>query len=227
MQSVVYPCHFTSVPVEVDGFLNEPAWQKAPIVNFKTPKTLQPPLSRTEARALYDDKYLYVGFKAYDKDICAHKKERDSATCNDDVLEIFIKPDPVLHPNRPDPYYDFEINPLGTIFDAFVKKRSTTANFSQWSIWNCRGLKTAIQVKGTISNWQDFDEYWILEAAIPFAELSSLKGSTPKKGDVWLFNLTRYDYSVYLPDSVELSSYAPLSIADFHRYEEWAKLKFE
>lgn len=63
--------------------------------------------------------------------------------------------------------------------------------------------------------------------AIPFAEFPSLKGKAPRKGDVWLFNLNRYDWSAYLPDGVELSSYAPLSVADFHRYEEWAKLKFE
>lgn len=155
-QGVVYLCHFTSMAIKVDGFLDEPAWEKAPVVNFTIPKTLQGSISRTEARVLYNDKYLYVGFKAYDKDICAHKKERDSATCNDDVLEIFIKPDPVLHPNGPNPYYDFEINPLGTVMDAFVRKRSATANFTQWSNWNCRGIKIATQVKGTLNNLAGF-----------------------------------------------------------------------
>lgn len=35
-----------------------------------------------------------------------------------------------------------------------------------------------------------------------------------------------YDYSVYLPDGVELRSCAPLTEVNFHRYEDWIPLKF-
>lgn len=226
VHGVIYPCHLTSGPIKVDGFLNESAWEKAPVVNFTVPKTFAGPIS-SEARVLYDNKYLYVGFKAYDKDLQAYHRERDSAICNDDVLEIFIKPDTIYIQTDPTPYCDFEINALGTVMDAFVRKRNAATNFAQWSRWNCRGLKVATQIKGTLNDWIGVDEYWTLEVAIPFAEPPSLKGKTPKKGDVWLFNLVRYDYSIYLPDGMELSSYAPLSVVDFHRYEEWAKLKFE
>ncbi|MFH1903301.1 MAG: carbohydrate-binding family 9-like protein [Candidatus Omnitrophota bacterium] len=145
----------------------------------------------------------------------------------EDVLEVFLKPDPVAHPDGPDPYYNFEINALGTVLDAFNVKRGGAGNYTRWSDWNCEGLKIAIQIKGTLNDWRDKDEYWTLEVAIPFAGLPSLNGKAPKKGNVWLFNLARYDYSVYLPNGVELSSYSPLSWANFHLYEDWAKLRFE
>jgi hypothetical protein len=72
----------------------------------------------------------------------------------------------------------------------------------------------------------DVDEYWQLEVAIPFADLPTLDGRAPRAGDQWLFHLARYDYSVYLPEGVELSSCAPLRKVDFHRYEDWITLRF-
>jgi hypothetical protein len=223
----IYACAFTSEPIKVDGFLNEPAWEKAKVLNFTLPVTFKEPISKTEGRLLYDDKYLYVGIKAYDQDIWSYCKERDGKTCLEDVLEVFIKPDPAAHPDGPDPYYNFEINALGTVLDAFNVKRGAAGNYARWSNWNCEGLKIAVQIKGTLNDWRDKDEYWTLEVAIPFAELPSLAGKSPQKGDLWLFHLARYDYSVYLPKGVELTSCAPLSRADFHFYEDWMRLKFE
>ena len=231
-EKVVYRCYFTSEPIRVDGFLNEPAWEKAPMVKLslgKNPEGIYPePISKTEGRVLHDNTYLYVAFKAYDKDIWSYFTERDAITCWEDVLEVFLKTDPVTRPSdEPDPYYDFEINSLGTVMDAFVAKRDAARNYARWSNWNCSGLKVATQAKGTLNNWRDVDEYWTLEVAIPFAELPTLNGEHPKKGDVWLFNLARYDYSVYLPKGEELSSYALLSRVYFHLYEDWVKLVFE
>ncbi len=220
-----YYCSFTTDPIRVDGILDEPAWEKAKSIelnNLMWPDTYKKPISKTEARLLYDDNYLYVGFKAYDQDIYSLYTERDSDTCLDDVLEVFFKTDP-----DKDPYYNFEINALGTVLDGFCGKRGADGGFRRWRLWNCEGIKIAIGLKGTLNNWEDKDEYWILEVAIPFAELPTLYGQAPKKGDTWLFNLTRYDYSVYLPEGRELMSYAPLSKLDFHHYEDWCKLIFQ
>jgi hypothetical protein len=217
-----YSCQFTEEPIKIDGLLDEPAWAKAKVLRFVVPETLQEPLSKTEARILYDRDYLYVGIKAYDQDIWSLLTERDSQTCLEDCLEIFFKTDP-----EGDPYYDFEINALGTVFDALIAKRNAAGNMKRWTDWNCKGLKTAIVIKGTLNNWHDKDEYWTLEAAIPFKALPTLAGKVPGKGTRWLFHLARYDYSVYLPQGVELSSCAPLSKVDFHYCEDWRPLVFE
>ena len=102
-----YRCCLTSEPIKVDGFLDEPAWEKAKALNFTLPGTLKEPVSRTEARILYDNKYLYVGIKAYDQNIWATYTEQDSIVYEEDALEIVLKTDP-----EKDPYYEFEVSPL-------------------------------------------------------------------------------------------------------------------
>lgn len=218
----LYHCPFTPEPIRVDGFLNEPAWQHAKPLSFTVPVTFENPVSETEARLLWDKDHLYVGFKAYDKDIWGYYTKRDEPTCQEDVLEIFFKTDP-----QKEPYYNFETNALGTVYDAFNIRRQAAGSDHRWSKWNCEGMKVGVQIKGTLNNWEDEDEYWQLEVAIPFADLPTLKGKTPESGDEWLFHLARYDYSVYLPEGVELSSCARLSKVDFHYFEDWLSLRFE
>ena len=217
-----YDCHYTARPIKIDGQLNEPQWRQADLVNFRIPVTLKDPLSKTEGRLLWDEHYLYVAFKAFDKDIYSYFTERDSPTCHEDVLEVFIK----THPEK-EPYYNFEINALNTVYDAFnIKRNAGGEDHHRWSRWNCNGLKSAVLINGTLNDPKDIDEYWQLEVAIPFDELPTLESRPPVAGDEWSFHLGRYDYSVYLPDGVELSSCAPCSEVNFHRYEDWITLRF-
>jgi hypothetical protein len=221
-----YECHHIREAMKIDGLLNEPAWEKAPTLDFHIPVTHATPQSLSYGKVLWDDRYLYVGIKALDKDIWGYHTERDSPTCNEDVLEVFLKP-------REDQgaYYNFEINPLGTVYDAYnVKRGAGGPDDHRWYQWNCEGLLVGIEIKGTLNKWDDIDEYWCLEVAIPFAGLPSLEGNVPKPGDTWGFHLARYDYSVYLDDGVELSSTARFKTAEgsfFHRHEEWQTLKFQ
>ena len=217
-----YLCNYADEPIKIDGVLDEPAWKNAEVLHFKIPRSLKEPVSKTEAKILWDDKYLYVSFKAYDKDVWSYKKERDSSTCDDDVLEVFVKPRP-----DKDPYYNFEINALTTVFDAYnVKRWAGGGRHHRWSRWNCSGLKLAVHVEGTLNNWKDQDKYWRMEVAIPFAELQSIDGKTPAAGDIWLFLLGRYDFSIYLPNGRELSTSADLTQRNFAHYEDWSRLKF-
>jgi len=221
MKAKVYECPYISEKMKIDGILNEKAWQKAKILDFYIPVTHKKPISKTEARLLWDDTCLYVGFKAYDKDIWGYFKDRDDPTCREDVLEVFLKTD-----FKKEPYYNFEINALGTVYDAFNIKRNAAGSDHRWNKWDCKGLKVGIKIKGTLNNCEDVDEYWQMEVAIPFASLSTLNGNAPKNKDQWLFHLARYDYSVYLPTGVELSSCSKLSEVNFHKYEDWMNLKF-
>jgi len=217
-----YDCRHISRPLEIDGSLSDPRWQSAEPVRFMIPVTHEEPLSKTDARLLWDDDYLYVGFKAFDRDIYGYFTERNSPTCYEDVLEVFFKTDPAE-----DPYYNFEINPLNTVYDALnVKRGAGGPDHHRWSRWDCPGLRSAVVIEGTLNDPQLVDEYWQLEVAIPFAGLPTLKGRAPRPGDLWSFHLARYDYSVHLPEGVELSSCAPLTRVDFHRYEDWIPLRF-
>jgi len=217
-----YQCHYTDETMKIDGHLTENSWKKAKILDFFVPVSGQPVISKTEGRILWSKTHLYVGFKAYDRDIWGYLTERDSATCQEDVLEIFFKPDPDAAP-----YYNFEINALGTVYDAFsMNRRAGGGDCHRWRRWNCKGLKVGIQIKGTLNDYTDEDEYWQMEVAIPFASLPTLQGKAPAAGDTWKFHLARYDYSVYLKNGVELSSCARLKIADFHHAADWRPLNF-
>jgi len=220
-----YECHYTREALTINGLLDKHAWEEAPALDFYIPVSHATPQSLSCGKLLWDEKYLYAGIKAYDKDIWGYHTERNSPTCNEDVLEIFLKP-------RQDQsaYYNFEINPLGTVYDAYnVKRGAGGPDDHRWYKWDCEGLMVGVEIKGTLNNCEDIDEYWCLEVAIPFASLPSLKGNVPIPGETWMFHLARYDYSVYLDEGVELSSTTKFKSAEgsfFHRHEEWQTMTF-
>ncbi|MCK5595453.1 carbohydrate-binding family 9-like protein [bacterium] len=221
----VYNCHQTTGEIKIDGVLDEPDWQKADSLSFfnLTRTKIQnylPAESSTIGKLLWDKDYLYVSFKAYDKDIWGYYTKRDDTTYREDVLEIFLKPDA-----QKESYYNFEINALGTVYDAFNFKRSFAGGSRRWGKWDCEGLRTGIRIKGNLNNWKDEDEYWQLEVAIPFSAFKEVT-SVPKSGDEWCFALCRYDYSVYLKQGRELSSTAKLSKLNFHLWEDYDRLLF-
>lgn len=217
-----YDCHRASSPIKIDGKIDEPDWLRAEIVTFIVPVTNADAQSRTEAKVLWDDKYLYVSYKAFDKDVWSYLDKRDSSTCQEDCLECFIQPDP-----KAAPYMNFEINALGTVYDACALSRyAGGGDCHRWRRWNCKELKVGITVDGTRNNPSDVDNSWQMEVAIPFANLPPLNGRIPKVGDTWNILLARYDYSVYLPDGVELSSCSSLSKVSFHNADEWSHLVF-
>lgn len=214
---------FTTESVSVDGKLDEAGWERAtPITRFMIPETFAEPVSKTNARLLWDRDYLYVGFQASDRDIWGYLRKHDDGTCSEDVLEVFVQPDP-----EEGSYYNFEVNALGTCLDGWIPK-GKQGLIGRGVLWNCPGVRTAVQVKGELNNWHDEDQYWQLEIAIPFASLPTLEGRRPEPGDVWKFHLARYDYSVYLPgEGRELTSCAPLSEENFHLHREWIPLRFK
>ncbi|GAB4311652.1 MAG: hypothetical protein Kow0059_01830 [Candidatus Sumerlaeia bacterium] len=226
-----YDCFYTSSTLIVDGLLNEPAWEIAPVITFMLPVTHDAPQSRTEGRLVWTDERLYIVMKAWDEDLCGEMTERDSSTWKDDVLETFLRP----LPGEP-VYYNFEINVLATVYDAENRQPDTPPSVSLGPAprrrvnsreeWNCAGLEHAVQCAGTINNFQDRDQFWVLEMSIPFKSLPILNGRPPAPGDIWEFLLARYDYSTYLPQGKELSSCAPLRAVNFHALDDYINLRF-
>lgn len=218
----IYECRFVREEIPIGGEVASKLWKNAAPAKFYVPLTHADPISNTEAGVLWSENCLYTFFRAYDKDIFAYHTERDSTTCQDDVLELFFK----TRLNK-EPYYNFEINALATVYDAYNLKSDEKAGGSRrWSKWNCEGLKVAARIQGTLNDPTDVDEYWELEIAVPFASLDLGGKSRPEPADEWLCHLARYDYSVYLPEGCELSSTARLNKVNFHLCEEWNCLRF-
>lgn len=140
----------------------------------------QPLRLRTLVSLEHDDEELRVTFDYDDDRIVASLTDRDSDLYTEDVLEVF------LSPSRLEEYFEFEVNPLGALFDARVtspeRHRSTmTVDRS----WNCDGLRCEIQ---TASDGSTTTRRTTL--TIPFACLGV---SSPARGERWRGNFYRID----------------------------------
>ena len=187
----------TNPPV-IDGDLSDSVWNQAqPMKVFYAYQSGgDPPAAATSARILWDEDYLYVGLEMADVDIrsaCALRGScgRDANLFQGDVIELFVK-----ESTASARYHEFEWSPLGEEFDA----RFDRVRFGAPGIgWNS-GMRSAVQVRGTVDNPSDSDRGWTVESAIPLAdfELSSIE-----VGSQWRFTVARYDYYNAPPDPRE------------------------
>lgn len=106
-----YTARRVAEPPRIDGKLDEESWRLAPrSPRFVDLITGQPTIHDTRAAVLWDDTNLYVGFWVEEPFVQATLTERDSLVWTENDIEIFIA--------GKDAYYEFELNPLGTIYEA-------------------------------------------------------------------------------------------------------------
>ncbi len=138
--------------IEVDGRLDEDAWERAtPITHFtqRQPDEGLPATQRTDVRILYDGETLFIGARMYDDEghdgVVSRLVRRDANTQSDELLITF---DPFLDHNT---QVQFRINPAG------VRGDRLDGDDSWDPVWRA----------GTSID----DEGWVAEIAIPFSQL--------------------------------------------------------
>jgi hypothetical protein len=115
-QRPTYEVARVTTPIKVDGQLSERAWiDSAPIASFLNNRDGSTSKVQTEARILYDDRFIYFAFRAVDKNIWATMKRRDEHLWLEEVVEVFLQANPAI-PN----YIELEVNPLGTMLDIYL-----------------------------------------------------------------------------------------------------------
>ncbi len=140
-----------------------------------------PPRQRTTVSATWDDVALTVVFSGDDDVVRATLLEHDAPLWQEDAVEIFLAPSGVGE------YFELEVNPLGTTFDArIVSPDGTRATMRAELDWTCDGLFAAIQRRSMEGGPSRFD----VVIRIPFA---SLECPTPRPGESWRGNLFRID----------------------------------
>lgn len=212
-------CRRANGPIKLDGQLDEKAWQKAqPIRDFAVFWEKRKARTATEARLLWDDDHLYFAAQMEDKDLYALEKKRNGMTWEDDVFELFFKPDGARLG-----YYEFQVSALGTQLELALPSRGS-GGFRRFASAPALGMESAVKRDGTLNDHGDRDSGWMVEGRIPWKAFR-MTGGRPRAGASWKFALCRYDYSVFL-DRTELSSCAPLTRPDFHRYEDYGELLF-
>jgi len=214
-----FECRRATSPIQLDGSADEPAWTNAVVIKtFVAYWANRPASTKTRTRVLWDDQYLYFHTEMEDADLVANVREENGRTWDDDVFELFFRPD-ATGTN----YYEFQVNALNTHFNELFPRRGTNAPGR-----NAIGLpfhwKTAVTLAGTLNRRQDIDKGWSVEGRIPWSDFARTSRK-PKAGDKWRFALCRYDYSKDFSEP-DLSSCAPLRELFFHRIQDYCRLHF-
>ncbi|MCE5271047.1 carbohydrate-binding family 9-like protein [bacterium] len=212
----VYEIYRAQSPIVVDGRMDEPAWKAAPEVELKLNSDGGAPLWGTRARMLYDDQWLYVGFLSRDPHIWGTLTGHDDPIYNEEVVEIFL--DPI---GRGTIYYELEVNPLNTSFDAVILNDAPVSGsegrgerFQGFTGWNPGSFKHAVTIQeGRLNDPSSGPGLWCCEMAIRFADMFLGANVPPRPGDQWRGNLFRIDID---GDKSEESSFSPTGRPDFH-----------
>ena len=222
---VDFECRWTDEEITIDGVAEEGVWQHAQLIDdFYLPwlrKEPRPAITATRARLLWDRQYIYYFADMDDQDLFADIKEHDGQTWNNDVFELFFKP----ADDKPG-YYEFHTSAAGTVMDMFIPQRGDDI-FKRYKGDGEFHITAKVQRRGTLNARQDTDKGWSVEGRVPWIDFLR-SGGRPNVDEEWKFALCRYDYSVD-SEEPELSTCAPLSSkdrADFHRYEDYATLRF-
>ena len=203
-----YGCPAAAVPPVIDGSLDEPAWSAAPwsdpFIDIEGPAHPVPQFA-TRVQMLWDDNFFYVGARLEEPHLWATLQQRDSVIYHDNDFEVFIDPDGDNHL-----YYELEINALGTEWDLLLVKpyRDGAPAVNAWDV---QGLRTAVQLDGTLNEPGDTDRGWSVEIAIPWTVLAECAGrpAPPRPGDIWRVNFSRVQWDLDVRDGTYAKRLAP------------------
>jgi hypothetical protein len=233
-------CPWTARPPIVDGDPGEEAWEAAPwsedFQDIRGAGWPTPPL-RTRVRLLWDDEALYVAAELRETDLWATYTGHDEVIYHEHDFELFLDPDGDNHD-----YYELEINALGTVWDLFLTRpyrdEGTAVN-----AWEIAGLRSAVQLKGTLNNPGDMDHGWSVELALPWAVLGQAahRPAPPRPGDAWRLNFSRVQWHLEVLDGAYVKRrdaatgavlpeenwvWSPQGLVAMHYPERWGVLRF-
>jgi Domain of unknown function (DUF5916) len=164
--------HTTRDQLQLDGRLNEPAWQRADSIDdFRQfePVEGNPATERTVVRFLSTPQGLWIGIHAYDREpqrILHAQLRRDTDLSTDDAVQVMLSP---LQDKRT--AFWFAVNPNGAVSDAEVVSFESE-NLDWDAVWDARSLIT--------------DDGWVAEVFIPWQTLRYRAENTS-----WDINLRR------------------------------------
>ena len=128
----------------------------------------------------YDDEWLSVLFSAADDHVVSNYVEHDDPLYEEDVVEVF------LAPLRPTDYFEIEVSPIGTMFDASIHSpdglRKTMRVDRAWNSGAIAAVRKVVEPDGAIT----IDTL----VRIPFR---SLEVRAPGDGETWRANFFRID----------------------------------
>jgi hypothetical protein len=191
-----YECRWTESPPPIDGRLSKAAWDGA-VWSEPFGEIRNGELTGYETRValLWDDDFLYAGFRAADPDIRAQTVlPNEHVYVHDDDVELFI--------DLGDSYYEIGVNPINCTYQIQWTWLDPIVQSSDWArleelfklpdyLYYTRrsteslgrvgdrdfflpGLRHAVALEGSINNPTSLDKGWTVELAIPWRSLSDM-----------------------------------------------------
>ena len=192
----------TSNPIQIDGNLDEDAWASAKVISpfyNKWPSDTGYARVQTEVRILFNEQYLYVAAKNYQKreDLIIQTLKRDQldAFWSSEAFSVVL--DPInQHTNG----FLFGVNAAGAQLEGAINLIGTWARLNE--NWDNKWF-SATKIS---------DEYWTAEIAIPFTALR-FKSTTAD----WGLNFIRNDmkanvFSTWSPVPLQLNGTDPANM---------------
>jgi hypothetical protein len=203
--------------IKIDGRLDDPPWQRAAktgaFVDVGSGRENPSLVPQGNARLLWDDKSLYVGFEVLDQKIHGGfpKDAKDPHLWERDTIEIMIDPD---GDGDNKDYYEIQVNPQNLVFDTqYDDYNRPNGNgkgpfgHEEWSA----GLTSAVEVHGTIDDDADKDQGYTVEIQIPWASFTKAKAVPPPPG-------SRFRMNFYAMKNNGGVAWSPiLGMGNFHR----------
>jgi len=235
-----YVCYKTPQAITIDGYISEPAWEKAQWTDYfeDIEGYLKPaPAWRTQVKMLWDEHYFYFAAELEEPHVWAKLTQRDTVIFYDNDFEIFIDPNGDTHE-----YFEYEINAFGTEWDLLLTKPYRDQG-SAINGFDLHGMKSAVAVHGTINNPNDEDEGWTIEVAIPWSALRDCAHTVlpPQPGQQWRVNFSRVQWRMDIenggykktinPDTGKPYPednwvWSPQGFIDMHAPELWGLVQF-
>ena len=171
---------------------------------------------QTSFKVLYSTEGIYCLFKCEDSTITATLKGDYLNLYDEDVVEVFLRPDTSLPA-----YFEYELSPLNYELPILIiNNKGNTAGWQPWQYEGDRKTKHAIKINEKISGSKRF--IWTAEIFIPFSLLNPLNNVPPKKGTQWRANFYRIDY-----DRNPIYFGWQLTRQSFHDPERFGIIEFE
>jgi hypothetical protein len=254
-----YTCYRTPSPITIDGDLNKPVWQNAvKSPRFADMISGAPGFLDTRAAVLWDDEALYVAFWIEEPFVQARLLERDSTIFQENDVEVFIDGGDCYYEfeiNALNTVYEvffiwkdafvkfdqaeFDVHSRQAYTfggnhdrDASTFWRGNHPRGLRWAFtdWDFPGLRTAVQVLGTLNDNSDIDKGWTVEIAFPWAGMTPLSGGRslpPKDGDIWSIFFGRFGKLPIGNTLVNNSmSWDPVCDIDNHLPERFTSVSF-
>ena len=242
--------HYTSnkikSSIKIDGKLDETVWQKAPrSESFRDLVSGRETIHETKAAVLWDEDYLYIAYWIEEPNLQATLTERDSYIYMNNDVELFIAGEDAYYEFEINSYgtiyevlfiweeayttkgfsqkeaFRREVDGVRTFNGVGLKNHPRGLRIGYWN-WDFPGLKSAVELDGTINDDSDRDRGWTVELALPWSGMKDFIGEKfnlpPQNGDVWQMDFSRFNQYKEAPPAEDHGGWAwsPHGVWDSH-----------